>query len=160
MILLKNRRKNNLGSWVLFPRCTTKLIECYVIVFSRFALHLQIWKLIYYLFFMPHVWKEIFLKWFQSFFQPVLKSIPVQSNPAFWSTPKSFPCQGQNFHNMIVFVNVTHNSLNLFINQAMLKNCHNARVFNFLVMFEFLESGVDTPQKSHKGHIIFEVSGR
>lgn len=141
------------GSLSALPRSTPKLIKCYVIVFSRFALHLH------YLFFMPHVWKEIFLKWFQSSFQPVLKSIPVQISPAFWSTLKSFLCQGQNFQNMIVFVNVTHNSLNLFINQAMLKNCHNTSVFNFFMMFEFLESRVDTPQKSHKGHIIFEVCG-
>lgn len=61
---------------------------------------------------------------------------------------------------MIVFVNITHNSLNLFTNQTMLQNFHNASIFDFLMMFQFLKGGVDTPQKSDQRNIVFKVGGR
>lgn len=110
-----------------------------------------------YLFFMSHVRKEIFLKWFQSFFEPVLKGASVQMSPAFWRTFQSFSCQWQNLENMIVFVHIINDSQDLFVNKTMLKLCHDASVFYLLMMFQFLESRVYAPQKSNKRHIIFEV---
>ena len=81
------------------------------------------------------------------------------SKTCFLCTFKSFTCQWQNLQNMIVFVNVIYNSQDLFVNKTMLKLCHNASVFNLLVIFEFLKNGVNAPQKPKKRNIILKVGG-
>ena len=91
---------------------------------------------------MLHMWKEIFLKLIHSSseFALIVEDIQ-QSLFSFCSFESSF-YQKQNLPHMTVFMNVFDNGCNLIICKAQLKLSHDAFVFHFFMMFEFLEDVV------------------